>query len=306
LIAHWPGGIKADRQGKLEPQPGHLIDLMATCVDLAGADYPAEVDGRPIKPREGVSLRPAFDGQPLNRPGPIFWEHEGNRAVREGDWKLVAKAGRPWELYDIAGDRSELRDLAAEQPDRVKAMSDAWDAYAARADVLPLGAWREKPAPAASDKHRFDLKADADLRGPDAPAIADRAFTITANVTTRARKPDGVIVAQGGTAAGFTLFIEDARPWFLVRSGGGRANAPRIAGPALEPGEHRIVARIDAAGMLTLEVDGEASEPVQGKLIPRQPVDGLQVGRDAAGTVGPYSSPNRLKATVESVVVEVE
>ncbi|WP_337176782.1 arylsulfatase [Paludisphaera sp.] len=309
LIAHWPAGIKAEREGKLEPQPGHLIDLMATCVDLAGAEYPAEVDGRPIKPREGVSLRPAFDGLPLDRPSPIFWEHEGNRAVREGDWKLVAKEGGPWELYNIAADRAELHDLAAEHPDRAKTMAAAWDAYAARADVLPLGGWRARPAAtavAASDGRRFELNADADLRGADAPAIAGRPIAITAKITTRARKPDGVIVAQGGTAAGFTLFIDDSRPTFLVRSGAGQANAARVVGPVLEPGEHVIVARIDAAGALTLEVDGVASEPTPGKLIQRQPLDGLQVGRDAAGTVGPYASPNRLKATVDSVVVEVD
>jgi alkylation response protein AidB-like acyl-CoA dehydrogenase len=66
------------------------------------------------------------------------------RAVRDGDWKLVAKAGKPWELYDIAKDRSERRDLAAEQPERVKAMAAQWDEYAARCDVLPLGAWKGK------------------------------------------------------------------------------------------------------------------------------------------------------------------
>jgi len=279
---------------------------MATCVDLAGANYPTEVDGRPIKPREGVSLRPAFDGLPLNRPGPIFWEHEGNRAVREGDWKLVAKSGRPWELYNIAEDRAELHDRAAEHPDRAKAMAAAWDAYAARADVLPLGAWREQAASAPSRAGRFVLKAEADLGGPEAPAVADRPIAIAARVTTRAKKPDGVIVAQGGTAAGYSLFVEDARPVFLVRSGNGRANAARIAGPALEPGEHAIVARIDASGKLTLEIDGKATEPVQGKLIPRQPVDGLQVGRDLKGPVGPYGSPNPFKGTVDSVVVEVE
>lgn len=307
LVAHWPAGIRADRKGKLEPQPGHLIDLMATCVDLAGAEYPAEVDGRPIKPREGVSLRPAFDGEPLNRPAPIFWEHEGNRAVREGDWKLVAKADGPWELYNIAEDRSELHDRAAEQTDRAKAMAAAWDAYAARANVLPLGAWREQAAaPAPSEARRFELTAGADLRGPAAPAVAGRAIAITAKVTTRAKQPDGVIVAQGGTAAGYTLFVEDARPNFLVRSGNGRRNTARITGPALEPGEHAIVARIDPAGKLTLVVDGVAAEPVQGTLIPRQPADGLQVGRDAAGTVGPYGSPNPFRGTVDSVIVEVE
>ncbi len=95
LIAHWPGGIS--RKGGLEKQPGHLIDLMATCVDLAGAVYPKQLDGHDIYPMEGTSLRPAFAGQPLAGRS-LFWEHEGNRAMRQGDWKLVAKypAGK-WE-----------------------------------------------------------------------------------------------------------------------------------------------------------------------------------------------------------------
>ena len=89
LIAHWPSGIK--RQGDLERQPGHLIDIAATVVDLAQADYPEQIGENSIKPLEGVSLVPAFDGKSLDRSQPIFWEHEGNRAIRDGQWKLVAK-----------------------------------------------------------------------------------------------------------------------------------------------------------------------------------------------------------------------
>ena len=91
FIAHWPSGIAAERRGKLEKQPAHLIDIMATAVDLAGAKYPAEFQGNAILPMEGVSLPPAFEGQPLDRTQPIFWEHEGNKAVRDGRWKLVQK-----------------------------------------------------------------------------------------------------------------------------------------------------------------------------------------------------------------------
>lgn len=142
LIAHWPAGVAASRRGKLEEQPGHLIDIMATCLDLAGVTYPKEFSGEQIKPLQGVSLVPALKGRSLNRRQPIFWEHEGNRAVRDGKWKLVAKENQPWELYNMEQDRSELNDLAAANPQRVKELAAKWDAWAARADVLPLGAWR--------------------------------------------------------------------------------------------------------------------------------------------------------------------
>jgi arylsulfatase len=110
---------------------------MATCVDVAGATYPKQKDGEPIQPMEGVSLRPAFEAKPLPRTVPLFWEHEGNRALRQGRWKIVAKHNRPWELYDIESDRSELKDLAAGQPDRVKEMVALWDTWAARCGVRP-------------------------------------------------------------------------------------------------------------------------------------------------------------------------
>jgi arylsulfatase len=142
LIAHWPKGIS--RNGELEHQPGHLIDLLATCVDLAEARYPEKLNGQAIQAMEGVSLAPAWMGDSLKRKEPIFWEHEGNRAVRDGDWKLVAKENQPWELYDMKADRTEMHDLSAKHPDRVKELSQKWDDYAKRAAVLPLGAWREK------------------------------------------------------------------------------------------------------------------------------------------------------------------
>ena len=118
---------------------------MATCVDVAGANYPAEKDGKKIQSMEGVSLRPAFTGKTIERPEPLYWEHEGNRAIRDGQWKLVAKEHQPWELYDMAADRTEMNDLAAQQPEKAKELAALWDAWAARADVLPLGGWRLRP-----------------------------------------------------------------------------------------------------------------------------------------------------------------
>jgi arylsulfatase len=119
-----------------------LIDLAATCIALAGADYPTEHAGEVTQPLEGRSLTPAFTGQKIDREA-IYWEHEGNRAIRVGDWKLVAKgpAGH-WELYDIGRDRTELVDQAKGQPARVRQMVAQWEVWAKRAHVIP---WIWKP-----------------------------------------------------------------------------------------------------------------------------------------------------------------
>jgi arylsulfatase A-like enzyme len=140
LVAHWPAGIK--RRGELERQPGHLIDVMATCVDIAGAKYPESFHGQAIQPYEGKSLVPAFEGRSIEREA-LYWEHEGNRAVRTENWKLVAKENKPWELYDLAADRTEQRDRVTEEPERARRMAEMWDAWAKRANVLPLGTWRD-------------------------------------------------------------------------------------------------------------------------------------------------------------------
>ena len=90
LVMHWPRGIPANRRNALERQPAHVIDVMPTLIDVTGASYPREFKGQAIQPMEGLSLRPAFEGQSLRRTRPLFWEHEGNRAVRSGNWKLVS------------------------------------------------------------------------------------------------------------------------------------------------------------------------------------------------------------------------
>jgi len=137
LIAHWPAGIAAERRNKLEKEPAHLIDIEATCLAAAGTPQPAEQNGKPVVPLEGISLLPIFRGETVTRGKPIYFEHEGNRAVRDGKWKLVGKANRKWELYDMERDRTETNDLAADESVRVKEMSAQYEAWAERVGALP-------------------------------------------------------------------------------------------------------------------------------------------------------------------------
>jgi arylsulfatase len=142
LIVHWPQRITTP--GELRKQPGHVVDIMATCVDVAGASYPTEFQGQPIQPMEGKSLMPALDDKPIQRDA-IYWEHEGNAAIRVGDWKLVRLGrGGPWELYDLKTDRTELRDLAGIKPELARKLAAKCDDWARRAHVKPYPSDRAK------------------------------------------------------------------------------------------------------------------------------------------------------------------
>ncbi len=148
LIVHWPKGISA--KNELRQQPSHLIDIMATCLDVAHAPFPDSLHHEAIRPPEGESLVPVFDGKELDRKI-LYWEHEGKRAIREGKWKLVnnVQKGLPdlfwiddlpmenWALYDLEIDRTETKDLADQYPEKVKAMADKWMIWAKRTLVVP-------------------------------------------------------------------------------------------------------------------------------------------------------------------------
>jgi arylsulfatase len=301
LIANWPAHIT--RHGELEKQPGHLIDLMATCVDLAGAEYPRRYHGDDILPMEGESLLPAFDGRPL-QPRALYWEHEGNRAMREGEWKLVAKypAGR-WELYDIDNDRTEMHDLSTSEPTRLHAMVGKWATWARRSEVLP---WPWKPqygeAPTTqASKMVFELKQGDNVPGKRSPQIAGRSIAIEARIT---KSSDGVIVAQGGSTNGYSLYSKAGHAEFAIRREGEltviTSKDPLPASP------FQLSAVFGADGAMTLSVNGTAVAGGKANgLLSRQPGEGLQVGEDLNGAVGDYDAPFGFKGEIGGVSVKL-
>jgi arylsulfatase A-like enzyme len=137
LIAHWPKGIKG--RGEWREYPSHIIDLMPTFLDIAGAEYPKQFNGEDILPLEGRSLMPYIQEDKPEREDALFWEHNGNRAVRDGKWKLVQRRDRDeWELYNMQADRNEMNDLSAENPGKVRELKEKYYAWADRIGVLPL------------------------------------------------------------------------------------------------------------------------------------------------------------------------
>jgi len=145
LIAHWPAAIKprTGADGWIKT-PAHVIDLMATCVDVGGATYPKEFNHKPITPMAGQSLKPLLTGKGQFSDRPLFWEHEGNAAIRVGNRKLVRQGLRgPWELFDLTADRTEQNNLAQDHGDEVKKLATQWQGWALKSNVLP------KPKPKA-------------------------------------------------------------------------------------------------------------------------------------------------------------
>jgi len=146
FIARWPAVI--DRGGALTHESGHIVDVMATCVDVAGAAYPESHDGVPVLPMEGRSVAPAVHGKKIVRNDAFYWEHEGIRAMVDGRYKLVSRFPDRWELYDLEADRCEMHDLSGADSSLLGSMTSRYASWAQRSNVLP---WDEVNKIPASD-----------------------------------------------------------------------------------------------------------------------------------------------------------
>jgi len=140
LICNWPGVIK--QSGAITDQVGHIIDLFPTIMDAAGVKYPKMYDGKKTPILPGKSLLPIFKGKERAGHEFLFWEHVGNKALRQGDWKLVAEHQGDWELYNLKTDRSELENLADQKPKKLKSLVSTWQTYA---DSIGVVDWSSLP-----------------------------------------------------------------------------------------------------------------------------------------------------------------
>ena len=282
LIAHWPKGLQT-KAGTLTTTPGFITDFMPTLVEVCGAQYPTKRNNVSVLPPEGESLVPTFTGRGLkNRI--LCVEHEGNRMVREGDWKLVAQKNRRWELYHLAKDPAETANLAAQEPQRVQKMASDWDAWAVRCNVIPKAPAHPNPTPAVPT-----------------PQIANRSLVIHCEVAGAGENRSGVLLAQGGNQQGYALYLQSGKPVFAVRRNG---VVTEITAPRARPSQFMLEARLEKDGAMTLAVGGTViARGKAGGLIPVQPKDPLTVGEDTLSAVGNYAPPNRFTGTVKNVHV---
>ena len=303
LIAHWPAGIQLEgpayretEQGPLHDAPTHLIDILATAIDLGGAEYPSEKDQILIKPLEGISLKPALSGKQLQREAPICFEHEGNRAVRDGKWKLVAKGVKgAWELYDMVKDRTEMNNLIEDQPEIATRMIAQYDAWAERAGVVPFGSWKKK----RSAQNVFQFKSGDSLAGEDSPAIADRPFEVIAKIS--GLPAEGVIASQGGSALGWSLFIREGQVQFAIRN---QKDLEMVRAPLPQAKTQEIHAKI-AKGKITLRSNGkQIAVKSDTPLLRGHPIDGVAIGHDQGGTVANFG--DAFDGGIESVIINLK
>jgi arylsulfatase len=159
LIAHWPAGIKT--RGELRMTPAHVVDIVPTILDLANIEKPTEWQGEPIPPAPGHSLVPAFASNVVLDRDSLWWLHEGNRAIRIGDWKLVAAKGQPWELYNLKNDRAESNNLAPKEPAKVAELEAEWNRQTAEFSALAAETPQPKKPNAKARQNRRAAKAGA-------------------------------------------------------------------------------------------------------------------------------------------------
>jgi L-rhamnose mutarotase len=174
LIVNWPAGIKA--RNELRTDPCHLIDFVPTVLELTGGQQPASVAGMPVPPLPGHSLVPAFAGDGAVDHDSLWFFHDGNRALRMGDWKIVAEYLSPWELYDLSVDRAEAHDLAATHPEKVRELELVW--------LEQNAAIRERARqdlPAGNNLPAVDPNAPSVAAEPSGEAESAKPYTIVAN-----------------------------------------------------------------------------------------------------------------------------
>ena len=267
MIVHWPAGLNT-RPGATNASLGYVTDFMPTLLEVCEATYPTQRNGVNILPVEGESLTPTFRGAKLSQRV-LCVEHEGNRMVREGIWKLVALANRPWELYNLQRDPAEMHDRAAKDAARVRRLSEAWEDWAVRCHV----------------------------KSPDTPQIAGQPFMVSCEVRPLAL--DGVVLAQGGNRQGYALSLQGGKPIFSVRKDGKLTKAVAL----YKPTDHFTLAGIlKKNGAMILSVNGKYVAHARASgLIDVQPQDALSIGEDTLSAVGDYNPPHPLKGTIENV-----
>lgn len=270
LIINWPATLKSTNEDRFIREPAHLIDIMATCLDAAKAQYPGERDGVALQPMVGVSLFDFLKGRAETaHERYLFWEHEGNRAVRKGKWKLVAVDGEPWELYDMESDRGETQNLVSVYPRISATMAGEWFAWAQQSRVLPLGGWLDLD----DGRQTISLRQGDQLAPEECPLLTGQQVSLAVKVLEGPLQGD--LISHGDTDNGYALTIHNDKVSLL------RADSGSISSMGLEQlpaPPFTVRARIAANGRARLSIDHRRTDGALGDPFSQEPQTGLSVG----------------------------
>jgi arylsulfatase len=335
VVISWPARIK-DRGG-IRTQFHHVIDIVPTILEAANIPAPTELNGVPQKPIEGISIVYSFDDAKAKAQRHTqYFEMFGNRALYHDGWIAVSRHGRlpwenarsydfaqdTWELYDVEHDFNEANNLAAQHPERLQQLQDLFLVEAKKYNVLPLDdRFIERADPSLrpsliEGRTSFTYYAGA-TRIPESSAVntKNRSHTITATIAMPKQGGDGVLVAAGGTVAGYTLYIKDRKPtyeynWFSqVRYKVTSAERLREG-----PVTIRVVFVSDSGvgkgGKVELYVndrkvsEGRVEKTVPGRFSADETFD---IGMDTGSPVSTaYKSPNSFTGTLKQVTFDLK
>jgi arylsulfatase len=303
LIWHWPNGGHRLGEGGRRDQWAHVTDILPTLCEAAGVARPAERAGHALQPLNGTSLGPVLaDPAAAHDRGGQYLEMQGNRGFYEGGWEVVTRhvpltpfGDHEWELYDLANDRTETSDLAAEQPERVAAMAEAWEAAARENQVYPLDegsrlryvvrppyeAPLQEPVRIVAGTHTLERYRSQQL-------IQWRSFDVDVELAYRAGDV-GVLVAHGDQGGGYLLFVDDGGELTFVHNGYGVVRELRC-GPVPD-GTERIRLAVTAPGNWRWHVEVLVGDEPRGRLEDlvmlgaMAPFEGIDVGIDRRSPV---------------------
>ncbi len=350
FIVHWPKGIRA--KGEIRPQFAHAIDMLPTVLDCLGLEPPAQIRGVTQSPIQGVSLRHALDdARAESRHRTQYFEMMGHRSLYHDGWRAVCPMPGPsfvesgyafgelvvteeklreldrdgWELYHVAEDPAETRNRAQGERGRLIEMIALWYVEAGKYDVLPLDTrgtarFAEERPQLAKGMTRFVYRpGTAPVAENAAPKVLNRPHSITARVTIQ-DGADGVILAQGGSSGGYSLFVKDHKLHY-VQNYVGAHELHVESGSSLPQGEHEVRFEFEPTGRPDIAhgkgAPGKGQLYVDGQLVGEEqfpltiPIaigitEGLTVGRDDLSPVTDrYQPPFAFKGGLEVVVVEV-
>jgi arylsulfatase len=352
FILSWPAGMAA--RGEVRTQYAHAIDMVPTVLDALGVEAPAAIRGVEQSPIEGASFAHTFDAADAATKHPTqYFEMFGHRSLYHDGWRAVcpwpapnfteaARLGRTlgdpitpevleqldregWELYDIGHDPTESRDVAAEHPDRLRDLIALWWEEAEKYTVLPLdGSLQarlqiERPQTSKPRQRFVYYPGGSVVPAFAAPPVFNRPYSIEADVEIANRDATGVLVAQGGDAGGYAMFVDGGHLRYVYNYVG--RDQFELESPDMLPeGRHALRYEFEPTGEPDFKngkgVPGRGQLYVDGELVANAEfphttpflfeLEGLSCGYDfGSPAAGGYEPPFAFNGTIHNVTFDV-